>query len=399
VKRRRFLILGAGPSGLSFAHRLKAAGEESFTIIEKESEVGGLCRSVTVEGAPVDIGGGHFLDPKHPPVLDMVFAYMPRREWREFSRVSKIRLKAGLVDYPLESNLWQLPLNTRLDVLQSVAEAGCVQGTPPPAVFPEWVRWRLGTWIADNYLLPYNRKLWSVDLKTLGTHWLEKLPAVSFREILESVLTKRPCGTMPAHRRFLYPQAHGYGEIWRRMGEAMSSHIEADCPVASIDPADRTVNGRFRADTIVTTIPWPLWTSFAPLPKAIAEAVSSLKAASVDVVYRTETPDTDAHWIYEPGEADMHHRLLCRANFFPGSRGHWEECNARRRRENGGLRFENPFSYPVPTAETPRQMQIVEDWARKSGILPLGRWGGWRHLNSDAAAMEAMTAAEEMLRT
>lgn len=50
----KYLILGAGPSGLSFAHTLKSLGEESFIIIEKEPIAGGLCRSEEVDGGPVD---------------------------------------------------------------------------------------------------------------------------------------------------------------------------------------------------------------------------------------------------------------------------------------------------------------------------------------------------------
>ena len=73
----RYIILGAGPSGLSFAHTLKALGENSFLVIEKESVAGGLCRSEAVDGAQLDIGGGHFLDVKRKEVLNFLFRFMP----------------------------------------------------------------------------------------------------------------------------------------------------------------------------------------------------------------------------------------------------------------------------------------------------------------------------------
>ena len=34
----KYLILGAGPSGLTFANRLKQMGESSFLVLEKEKE-------------------------------------------------------------------------------------------------------------------------------------------------------------------------------------------------------------------------------------------------------------------------------------------------------------------------------------------------------------------------
>ena len=77
----KYLILGAGPSSLAFAHSLLEQGEDSFVILEKESDPGGLCRSADVDGAPVDIGGGHFLDVRNKPVCEFLFRFMPENEW------------------------------------------------------------------------------------------------------------------------------------------------------------------------------------------------------------------------------------------------------------------------------------------------------------------------------
>ena len=64
MNNMKYLILGAGPAGLTFARMLKDRGENSFVVLEKEAEAGGLCRSTEVDGSPFDIGGGHFLDVK-----------------------------------------------------------------------------------------------------------------------------------------------------------------------------------------------------------------------------------------------------------------------------------------------------------------------------------------------
>ena len=43
----KYLILGAGVAGLTFAIRLKQIrGEDSFLILERNYEAGGLCRSI-----------------------------------------------------------------------------------------------------------------------------------------------------------------------------------------------------------------------------------------------------------------------------------------------------------------------------------------------------------------
>ena len=51
----KYLILGAGPAGLSFAHRLLQMGEKNFIILEANNEAGGLCRSLKVDGSIIDV--------------------------------------------------------------------------------------------------------------------------------------------------------------------------------------------------------------------------------------------------------------------------------------------------------------------------------------------------------
>ena len=53
----KYIILGAGPAGLSYANRLKKSGETSFLVLEREKDAGGLCRSVNVDNSPLDRGG------------------------------------------------------------------------------------------------------------------------------------------------------------------------------------------------------------------------------------------------------------------------------------------------------------------------------------------------------
>ena len=101
----KYLILGAGPAGLTFANMLKRSGVDSFAVIEREKEAGGLCRSKEVDGAPLDTGGGHFLDVRDPEVVDFVFSFLPADEWERFDRISKIDLGYAVIDYPFESNI------------------------------------------------------------------------------------------------------------------------------------------------------------------------------------------------------------------------------------------------------------------------------------------------------
>lgn len=398
MKKIKYLILGAGPSGLTLAHSLVDAGcsLDEILVVEKQAVAGGLCRSETVDGAPLDIGGGHFLDVKRKEVLDFVFRFMPREEWDLYDRVSKIRIRGTEVDHPLEANLWQLPTEVQADYLESIAQAGCVRGEEMPESFAAWIKWKLGDRIAQEYMLPYNRKIWSMDPDELGTYWLYKLPNVSFRETLLSCLEGKPMGALPAHGTFLYPKKFGYGEVWRRMGEALGDSLVTNCPVESIDLATRTVNNRWQAETIVSTIPWTLWAGYCDLPQDILTAISSLKNAPINVDYHPETLDSPAHWIYEPDESIAHHRLLLRSNFTEEGRGYWTETNATRSSPTDGTRFHNEFAYPINTLGKPEAVDKILAWGRSNGIVGLGRWGRWEHMNSDVAVAEALQMANKL---
>ena len=47
MERTRYLIIGAGVTGLSFADWL---GDDDYWIVEAEDEIGGYCRTVERDG-------------------------------------------------------------------------------------------------------------------------------------------------------------------------------------------------------------------------------------------------------------------------------------------------------------------------------------------------------------
>ncbi len=56
---QRIAIIGAGPAGLSCAWFLQKMGYHRVTVFEKLGRVGGLCKSLTVEGKSFDIGANY----------------------------------------------------------------------------------------------------------------------------------------------------------------------------------------------------------------------------------------------------------------------------------------------------------------------------------------------------
>jgi len=65
------IIIGAGPAGISAAYHLMKEGNENFLIIEKNNEIGGLCKSFELGGTTLDLGGHAFFT-KHSYVKELL---------------------------------------------------------------------------------------------------------------------------------------------------------------------------------------------------------------------------------------------------------------------------------------------------------------------------------------
>lgn len=174
----------------------------------------------------------------------------------------------------------------------------------------------------------------------------------------------------------------------------MESHVITSCPVERIDLNNKVVNGEYKYEQLVTTVPWPSWCDWAQLPPEIDAAIRRLRHTSVDVDYWPENEETDSHWTYVPSEEVPYHRKLFRHNYCHGARGHWTEANSARSVAAKHFRHRNEYAYPISTVGKPEAVAEIHRWAASQCILPLGRWGTWEHMNSDVAVSHALKAAE-----
>lgn len=395
----KYLILGAGPAGLTFANRLLQNGIDDFLVLEKEADAGGLCRSRDVGGAPLDIGGGHFLDVRNPKVLDFLFSFMPEDMWDRYDRDSRIVVGENTINSPIEANIWQMKLEDQVQYLKAIAVAGCNLDVPMPEKFIDWIYWKLGNKIAEDYMIPYNKKMFGEDLNELGTYWLEKLPNVSFDETLISCLERKAYGTQPGHASFYYPKEYGYGELWRRLSKASGDRILYNTPVTGLDLDQKTVNGEFKADIIISTVPWTDIEDIKGLDDKYLNDIGKLKHSSVVIEYMPENLDTEAHWIYYPDPGLSYHRILVRHNFCPGSEGYWTETNLTRFDKTGrdeDRYFINKYAYPLNTVGKQEIMKDLLEYTSSKGVYGLGRWGEWQHYNSDVVVALAMDMADRL---
>lgn len=211
-------------------------------------------------------------------------------------------------------------------------------------------------------------------------------------------------GEQPGHAKFYYPKRYGYGEIWRRMANALGNHIMYNTQVNGIDFKNNIVltenKHKLKGEKIITTIPWKQFKFLWNMPIELQSKLKKLRHSAVYVKYYENRINSDAHWIYYPDKELDYHRILVRHNFCPNSKGYWTETNAERFNINdlSDTVFYNEYAYPLNTIEKPCIMAEVTSFARKRNVYPLGRWGEHQHYNSDVTVYKAMELYNDITR-
>jgi protoporphyrinogen oxidase len=399
------VIVGAGITGITVARLLQQRGFDDLVILEKESEPGGLCRSKLINGHVLDIGGGHFLCSRYPEVYQFIFAHLPESEFNCFTRVSKLVLGGDVIDYPLEYNIWQLPKERQIEYLISCIRTGEQAGSRQPKNFREWIEWKLGHRIANDYMLPYNRKIWGVEPDELDVDWLEKIPPFDLHRIVETCLAREPdLDKMPSHQSFYYPKQGGFQTIFDAIHARVQEKVRLSMPLRSLrrDRTNWIVNDEYSTPTIVNTIPWPVFHHKVSRPPAgLTRDLQRLKTSALVVSLHEAPYRHDWHWCYVPDPELAHHREFFIQNYAPHSapNGLYRETNRLRWQSARDAIYvhDNQDAYPIPLRGHTAAADKVRNRYAESSVLGVGRWGQHRYFNSDVCIREAMKLVERFI--
>src|SRR6266705_1200226 len=92
------LVLGGGPAGLTAAYLLAKAGRP-VVVLEAEEQVGGLAKTVEIDGYRFDLGGHRFFTKSLE--VDMLWHEILGEEFLLRPRMSRIFWNNRYLDYPL----------------------------------------------------------------------------------------------------------------------------------------------------------------------------------------------------------------------------------------------------------------------------------------------------------
>ncbi len=422
-------ILGGGLTGLSIAAHL----EQDFEVLEKNDRCGGLCRSEELGGFTFD-RGGHILFSRDEGLLREMVSLLGKNVLRRY-RTDRIFYKGRTLRYPFESDLAALPARDTLACLYHFIRRG---GCPTEgANLREWLYANYGQGIADRYLIPYNEKIWKVDPADLETRWAEeRLPGLSLGGVIRSSLgiRKGRAPGLPYH----YPETGGIEALIRALEEGLDT-------VRRGTPAKRVLRegsswivsdgkGQRRYDRIVSTLPVPeLLGLLEGIPGEVAEASRRLRYNSLITVmvgFRGDCP-LDAQALYFSRGDFLFHRV-CFPNRFSvrntpaGAESILAEITARRVDESWRLPDDrlirhvidslegegivkvreriqaavvrDPYAYIVQDHHCRGSRSLINEYMKKIGIIPCGRFAEWEYLNMDACFARGREIASELNR-
>ncbi|MDQ9170472.1 NAD(P)-binding protein [Oxalobacteraceae bacterium R-40] len=359
------LIVGAGPTGLSAAYHL----DENVMVIDKNSTVGGWCRSIEDKGFTFDYAG-HIMFSNDPYVLKLYQILLGDNvHWQ--NREAWVYSKGVHTRYPFQGALYGLPPEVIKECIVGAMEARfgdlkqagaklqapdvkdaevcentdcCADGTEivpknaqtmadgsartaAPRNFEEFIYKVWGKGIAKHFAIPYNRKLWTVPLTEMETSWLGgRVPLPDLEEIIDGALepVAKPQGP---NARFGYPLKGGFQALVEGFVPHIKGELEMNADLVKLSPSEKIValadGRRFRYDSLISTMPLPELIKLIgdEVPAEIKEAANGLKHISIRCVNIGVGREdiTDKHWIYYP-EDSIFHRIFVQGNASP-------ECN------------------------------------------------------------------------
>jgi protoporphyrinogen oxidase len=291
VERTRYLIVGAGVSGLAFADWLR---DEDYWVVEAEDELGGYCRTVKRDGFVWDYAG-HFFHFRHPAIEEYLVDRMGRQEILRVQRDSRIWYADRFIDFPFQKNIHQLPEAEYEQCVRDLHDRPNEQG----GNFKDMLYARYGRGIAEKFLIPYNEKLYAMNLAALDPDAMGRFfPHASVEEILQNADAPSTDGY---NATFTYPEGGAVQYIDALAQGVRTDRIALDERVLGIDLAAKlatTSKRQISYDVLISTAPLVSVLDMCGIPYDPA-IFSHNKVQVFNLGFDSKGPP-DVHWIYYP---------------------------------------------------------------------------------------------------
>ena len=292
-ERKKAIIIGAGPAGLTAAYELLTRSEVQPIVLEKSAYMGGISRTVNYKGNRIDIGGHRFFS-KSDRVMQWWLQHLPmqhvpmsgngsgglrnayQNQTREVAtaadgpdparsdqvmlvrkRKSRIYFLRRFFDYPISLSKDTLrnlgPVRT-LRIGASYARSALFPVKNEQNLEQFFIN-RFGRELYETFFKSYTEKVWGVPCQQISAEWgAQRVKGLSVTKTITHHLKKRFNGHQPGDvaqkstetsliEQFLYPK-FGPGQMWETVAQkvrAMGGEIHTGMDVRGLHCDGRRV--------------------------------------------------------------------------------------------------------------------------------------------------------------
>ena len=291
-----YLIVGAGITGLSFANFVDS---DDYLILERESEIGGWCKTIEKEGFVWDFSG-HFFHFNHADIEEYLRERMPDDEVETVTKNAQIIYKDRWIDFPFQKNIHQLPREDFVESLYDLYFRDEADEGFDSDSFKGMLYEKFGRGIAEKFLVPYNEKLYACDLEELDRDAMGRFfPYADLEEIIRNM--RRP-DNESYNSTFTYPRHGAIMYINALASEVPDENIALDEALVDLDldaKVARTSEGRsIEFDHLISSAPFDRLLEMTDLDYD-PEVFSYNKVLVFNLGFDRKGPE-GVHWIYFP---------------------------------------------------------------------------------------------------
>lgn len=443
-KHVKYLIIGSGPTGLGAAYRLKELGISDFHILEKENYVGGLATSFVDEKGFVWDVGGHVQFSHYQYFDDLMIKALGEDGWLSHQRESWVWMKNTFVPYPFQNNIRYLPKESMWKCLNGIIEIYKHPHSGQPANFKEWIYATFGKGIAEEFMMPYNFKVWAYPPEKMSYAWIgERVAVTDLSRATKNVIFEQDDLSWGPNNTFQFPKHGGTGGIWKNVGEKLigMENISLNTGVTKVDALNKTVylqNGEtITFDHLLSTMPVDKLTAMMPGYEAQAEKASGLLHSSTNIIGlglkgKPKPELATKCWMYFPENHSPYYRITVFSNYSPNNvpdiNQHWslmtetsESPDKPVNRETlieetieallkdrliesrddiiSTFKVSYDYGYPTPSVNRDAILRDILPSLDREEIYSRGRFGAWKYevSNQDHSLMQGVEWANKMV--
>ena len=413
----KYLIIGAGISGLSFADKIG----EDYLIIEKENEVGGYCKTFH-QGDFIWDYAGHFYHFKEEKLMSDFLNNIGEENIIRQQKDTKILYNGSKIHYPFQSNIHELEKSEFIDCLYDLYKKEEKENYDN---FLDMLYGKFGKSIVEKFLKPYNEKLYACDLHTLDKDAMGRFfPYAKLDDVMNNMKENNDSSY---NNQFMYPKQGAQCFINNIYSRLQPDRIRLGEEIAEINDIEKYVitnkNNKIYYTYLINTSPLNHFLKLFrnDLYNNLANDLSYNKVLVFNLGFKKGSNHKE-HWMYIPDPDINFYRVGFYNNILLTSKLSMyieigfdknENIDVEKQLaltlenlEKLGITVDNeleehnyvimnPAYVHINNCHIEQIKEIFED-LENNGIYSIGRYGAWKYCSMEDCILDATKLSEKL---